>query len=247
MGHRVPRSWAGGVLRVPGQAWTWWHQPRALWHRASPTVEPQPGTSCSLCLRSSVPGQEEVFYLLVLFLVGWCPAALTSPGQVQLERQRQRESYTDTEDCSLESVHSLKPSSPPKHSWKDSYPTCTHGCCRSCAGAEGPRTDGFPQLPPCPGLAPARSHGTAWHRLIIKAKSFAGRETQTGLKLPRRNSHSKGQSRLLVPHKLLFCLTEQQLRAVLTPAQPCASTGAPGCIPMAKLLLPQGHCSLQDT
>lgn len=51
---------------------------------------------------------------------------------------------------------------------------------------------------------------------------------------------------MLVPHKLLFSLTEQQLRAVLIPAQPCASTSVPVCIPVAKLLLPQGHCSLQD-
>lgn len=62
---------------------------------------------------------------------------------------------------------------------------------------------------------------------------------QTGLKLPARNSHSKGQSRVLVPHKLLFCLAEPQLKAVLIPAWPCASTSAPGCIPMAELLLPQ--------
>lgn len=62
---------------MPGQAWTWWHQPRALWHRASPAVEPQPGTSCSLCLRSSVPGQEEVFYLLVF---SWMvPSCLDQP------------------------------------------------------------------------------------------------------------------------------------------------------------------------
>lgn len=135
----------------------------------------------SLCLRSSVPGQEEVFYLLVLFLAGWCPAALTSPGQEQPERQRQGESYTDREDCSLESVCSLKPSSPQNHSWKDPHPTCICGCCRNHAGAEGPRAAGFPQPPPCPGLAPARSHGTAWHQLIIKANSFAGRETQSGL------------------------------------------------------------------
>lgn len=51
---------------------------------------------------------------------------------------------------------------------------------------------------------------------------------------------------MLVPYKLLFCLTEPQLRAVLIPAGPCAGTGAPGCIPMPELLLPQGHCSLQD-
>lgn len=200
----------------------------------------------SLCLRSGAPGQEEVFYLLVIFLVGWCPAALTSPGQKQPKLQRQRESYTDREDCSLEPVHSLKPSSPQNHSWKDSHPTCTHGCCRSYAGAEGPRAGGFPQPPPCPDLAPARSHGTAWHQLIIKAKSFAGRETQTSLKLPPRNGHSEGQCRLLVPHKLVFCLIEQQLRAVLIPAQSCASTMLLDSSQWQELLLPQGHCSLQD-
>lgn len=166
-----------GVLRVLRQAWTWWHQPRAPWHRAGPTVEPQPGTSQLPCLRSSVPGQEEVFYLLLLFLAGSCPAALTSPGQEQPECQQQRESYTGLFPgvCSFP-----KPSSPQNHSCRDSHPTCTHGCFRSCAGAEAPRAGDFPQPPPCPGLAPARSHGTAWHWLIIKAKSFAGRETQTG-------------------------------------------------------------------
>lgn len=44
---------------------------------------------------------------------------------------------------------------------------------------------------------------------------------------------------MLVPHKLLFGLIEQQLRAVLIPAEPRASSSVPGCIPVAELLLAQ--------
>lgn len=49
-----------------------------------------------------------------------------------------------------------------------------------------------------------------------------------------------------MPHKLVFCLIEQQLRAVLIPAQSSASTMLLDSSQRQELLLPQGHCSLQD-
>lgn len=70
---------------------------------------------------------------------------------------------------------------------------------RAGEAADGPEGTG---LPPSTGLSPATSHGTAWHRLIIKAKSFTGRETQARLEFPPRNGCSKGQGMMLVPRQL---------------------------------------------
>lgn len=98
-------------------------------------------------------------------------------------------------------VPAPKSSSLPNRSWKDLHPICTCGCCRGCV-PRAPRAPGSPQPCASPGLSPARSHGTAWHRLIIKSKSFAGRETQARLEFPPRSGCSEGQSMMLVPQQL---------------------------------------------
>lgn len=58
-----PHELGRGVLRALGQAWSWWHQPRAPRHGASPTVEPQPGTSQLPVppLRRARPGGSVLF------------------------------------------------------------------------------------------------------------------------------------------------------------------------------------------
>ena len=57
-----------------------------------------------------------------------------------------------------------------------------------------------------PGFSPARSHGAAWHWLIIKAKSVAGTETQAHLEFPPRSGCGKGQGMMLAPQQLLVLL-----------------------------------------
>lgn len=97
----------------------------------------------------------------------------------------------DTSHSSLRRIHPRvcagpKPSSLLNWSWNHS-------------GGRGGRR---PQAPPSPGSYPARSHGTAWHPLMIKEESFAGRETQTHPEFPPRSGCSKGQSAMLAPQQL---------------------------------------------
>lgn len=88
-------------------------------------------------------------------------------------------------------------------------------CAQGRGAATGPEATRLPPL----RFPATHQPGTAWDWLIIKAKSFAGRETQAGLEFPPRSGCSKGQSTVPCRSSSPSCQTEEQLRAVLVPAQ----------------------------